>query len=487
MSIMQSLSHISDGKFFVSTSEAVFETVCPYTGKELLTIPKGNIEDTNRIVSSARAAYDGGCWSDAPPSFRKGVLYRFADLISAEAEKLDAYDAQEVGKPVSLQFCNAAGAANLVRFYAEALDKVTGDVFSSDNMSFATQVRVPRGVIGAIVPWNFPTYVAILKVAPALAAGNCVVLKPSELSSQSAIRLAQLALEAGLPPGVLNVVLGAGETVGKALGLHMDVDMLSFTGSTMVGKLMLSYAGQSNMKNVLTECGGKSPQIVFANCHDLDVVADTIAASILCNQGQVCSAGTRLLVERKVEEELLEKIVLRFKDIKPGNPLDSTTTYGPLVSGKQFSKVMEYIEVAASEGAELVTGGHRLLPEAGGYFVAPSIFKNVQYDARVAQEEIFGPVLSTIGFDDVDEAIRLANSTRYGIAAYAWTTDMSTSMKLARGVNSGIIVSSSSYEGEGAGHTASNEPYGQSGIGIEGGIAGMESYVRRKLVYFNHG
>lgn len=438
-----------------------------------------------RAVLSARRAFQDGRWRDAPPSVKKKVLHRWADLLAAEAPALDLLDATEMGKPVSEAFCNASGAAALTRFFAEAVDKLSGDVYTSDKHSLVMQQRVPRGVVAAIVPWNFPTFNAVLKLAPALAAGNCVVFKPSELSSRSAIRIAVLATSAGIPPGVLNVVPGVGETVGRALALHGDVDMVAFTGSTEVGKQMLRYAGQSNMKVVAAECGGKSPQIVFADSADLDAVAEAIAKMLLVNQGQICSVGSRLLAHQSIELEMVEKIVSRLDDLAIGNACDSKTTFGPLASASQCERVTKYIETATADGAQLVVGGRRVLRETGGYFVEPTVFRT-DPSARIAQEEVFGPVLSVTPFQDEEEALRIANGTIYGLVSYVWTGNLATGLRMARGLRSAVFVNAAPPVGEGAGHAFSVEPAAQSGIGVEGGIAGMESYLRRQLVWFNH-
>jgi acyl-CoA reductase-like NAD-dependent aldehyde dehydrogenase len=482
----QEVAPFFDGSIRDSEAGAEFHVINPSNGQRLCAIPAGSDADADHTVASARSAFDDGRWSEAPPSTRKQTLHRLADLIGKEAATLDALDAGEMGKPVSEAFCNAAAAAGLMRFYAEAIDKVAGDVYSSDKASLVIQRRVPRGVVAAVVPWNFPTFNAVLKVAPALAAGNCVVLKPSELSSRSAMRLAHLALQAGLPPGVLNVLPGLGETVGRALALHLDVNMLSFTGSSAVGKLMLQYSGQSNMKVVMAECGGKSPQVVFADGVDLDAAAEAIAQELLVNQGQLCSVGSRLLVQRSIEEAMVEKIARRMSQVAIGDALDPNTTFGPIVSSKQCARVMEYIEGAAADGAQLVTGGHRALPKSGGYFVEPTVFRNVRPSARIAQEEIFGPVLAVIPFDDEAAALRVANSTMYGLVAYVWTASLSTGMRMAKGIRSSVIVNAAKPSGEGAGHAYSHEPFGQSGIGAESGLTGMESYLRRQLVWINH-
>lgn len=482
----QSVLPFIDGALVQAAGDDACEVINPSSGRRLFSIPAGSSVDVNRAIASARCAFDDGRWIAASPSFRKNVLHRFADLITAEAKELDALDALEMGKPVSEAAFNAAGSAEFVRFYAEAVDKVTGDVYSSDKNSFVTQRRVPRGVVAAIVPWNFPTYVAVLKVAPALAAGNCVVLKPSELSSRSAVRLAHLALAAGLPPGVLNVVPGLGETVGQALGLHPDVDMVTFTGSTAVGKLMLQYSGQSNMKVVMAECGGKSPQIVFADGVDLDAVSESIARFLLTNQGQICSVGSRLLVQRSIEGAMLDRVGARFKQIVMGDAMDPRTTFGPVASATQCARVMHYIDSAKAGGAQLVDGGRRALPESGGYFIEPTLFRNVSPDSQIAQEEIFGPVLTVTTFADEADAIRLANGTRYGLGAYVWTANLATGMRMAKEIRSEVVINSVVPTGEGAGFAASWEPLGYSGIGTEGGLAGMESYMRRHLVTFNH-
>jgi acyl-CoA reductase-like NAD-dependent aldehyde dehydrogenase len=475
-----------DGELSQSTSEETVEVMNPSNGCRLLSIPAGCDTDVDRAVASARAAFEDGRWSEAPPSFRKRTLHRLADLIASEASWLDALDAEEMGKPITVGFANSAAAAGLMRFYAEAVDKVMGEVFSSDTGSFVTQRRVPCGVVAAVVPWNFPTFNAVLKIAPALAAGNCVVLKPSEWSSRTAIRLAQLAMQAGLPAGVLNVVPGVGEKVGRALGLHRDVDVLTFTGSTTVGRWMQQYAGQSNMKVVIAECGGKSPQIVFDDGVALDAAADAIAHSILTNQGQVCSAGSRLLVERGIEKEILDRVAARLGQAVIGDPLDPKTTFGPLVSERQAARVMGYIESAHDDGAQLLIGGQRTLQQSGGWFIEPTLFAAVPPQAKILQEEIFGPVLSAITFEDESDALRIANSTIYGLAAYVWTASLSTGMRMAKGIRSSVLINAVTPRGEGPGHAFSAEPFGQSGIGVEGGLAGMESYLRRQLVWFNH-
>lgn len=475
-----------DGRFVDPHSDRAVPVFNPSNGRQLLAIPAGSDADIDRAVQAARKAFEDGRWSEAAPSFRKKVLHRFADLIAQHAAELDALDAGEMGKPVGQLMGSAARAAGCVRFYAEAIDKITGEVYGSDKNDLVLQRRVPRGVVGAITPWNFPVYVALFKIAPALAAGNCCVIKPSEWSSRSAIRLAQLAVEAGVPGGVLNVVPGVGETVGRALGLHNDVDMISFTGSTVVGKLMLQYAGQSNMKVVMTETGGKSPQIVFADGIDLDIAAASIASFLVTNAGQICTVGSRLLVQRSAEAALVEKIQARLQKIVMGDALDPQTTVGPLVSARQQARVLRYIENASADGAQLVMGGKPALSQSGGYFVEPTLFRNVAPQSAIAQEEVFGPVLSVIAFDDEDQAVRIANDTIYGLAAYVWTASLTTGMRMAKRIRSSVRIHSAAPSGEGAGYAATNEATRQSGIGAEGGVTGMEGYLRRQRVWFSH-
>lgn len=480
-------SSLVEGAPVISSSEEDFEVVNPSTGEARGLHPVGTVEDVDRAVASCRRALDARLWWDTNPAHKKKVLHRLADLMEANAAELDRIDAMEMGKPVSLTVFNATGAAGFVRFCAEAVDKCPGETLATGPGSYSAVSLVPRGVVTAIIPWNFPTFNAVLKLGPALAAGNSVVLKPSEYSPGSALRIAELAHEAGLPKGVLNVVLGQGATVGRALAEHMDVDMVAFTGSTNVGKLMLQYSASSNMKVVLAECGGKSPQIVFDDCHNLDDAAFVIAFSITMNQGQVCSTGSRLLMQSSIAEDLIGRVVQRMKEFKAGNALESTTTFGPLVTAKQMERVLSYIEKGTSEGAALVTGGHQFLKESGGYFVEPTVLKNVRPNSTVAQEEIFGPVLAATTFNTVDEAISLANSTKYGLASYVWTTDVTKTLKMMRYVKAGLVASYAAMPSDaGPGSALSVEAHGQSGIGIESGIPGIKSYMRQQLFWANY-
>ncbi|PJG47471.1 hypothetical protein CAF53_03850 [Sphingobium sp. LB126] len=485
---LERVAPLIDGKVLPSASADQLETYDPSNGARLAAIPRGAAEDADRAVRAARASFDRRDWSKAPPGERKAVLLRWAELIAQNAVRLDALDALEMGKPVSLQVYNAMVAAGLVRFNAEAIDKVSGDVLSSDSLSTVIQTRGPRGVVAAIIPWNFPTYNSVLKIAPALAAGNSVVLKPSEFASQSAMMLGRLAHEAGLPPGVLNIVPGSGGTVGRALAEHMNVDMVTFTGSSDVGKLIMQYAGASNMKVVGAECGGKSPQIVFDDGIDPDVIAGYIARSIATNQGQVCSFGSRLLVQESLCDILVERISARLADIVAGDPQLSSTTYGPLVSSRQMQRVEKFLSQARTQGAEVVYGGRRILKETGGFFIEPTIVTNAGADSQIAREEIFGPVVAVLPFSDAEDAIRLANETSYGLAAYIWSTHAATGFRVANALQTAVtVVNADAVGSAGPGFAFSGEPAGLSGIGLEGGVAGLETYQRRQTMWFNHG
>lgn len=485
---MARVEPLIDGKSSPSSSDDHFVTYDPANGTKLLEIPRGSRSDADRAVGAARSSFEKGAWRNASPAARKAVLLRWAALIVDNAARLDRLDALEMGKPVGLTAFNAMVAAGFLQFNAEAIDKTSGDVMTSDRLATVIQPRVPHGVVAAIVPWNFPTYNCMLKLAPAIAAGNSVILKPSEFSSQSAMLLGRLAHEAGLPAGVLNIVPGCGDTAGRALAEHMDVDMVTFTGSSNVGKLIMQYAGASNMKVVGAECGGKSPQIIFDDGIDPDKIAAYIARTIVTNQGQVCSFGSRILVQDSLQERLVEKTAAHLADIVAGDPQQQSTTYGPLVSAGQFAKVMNFVDRAREQGAQLAYGGHRLLEETGGYYFEPTIVVNAAVDSQIAQEEIFGPVVTVLPFATMEEAIGLANNTRYGLAAYVWSTRAATGFQMAKALQTSVtVVNADAVASAGPGFAFSGEPAGLSGVGVEGGIAGLEAYQRRQTIWFNHG
>lgn len=481
---MVSLNNFIGGRSCPSQGAGTLAVTTPFIGKAIYHMPAGDDRDVSSAVTNAAEAFQDKRWEGLAPSLRKKILFRWADLIEAQASALDDLDAEDMGKPVSVAPFNARSAASLLRFNAESIDKVFGQTLPSAQRSLVVQRWAPRGVVAAITPWNFPTFNAMLKMAPALAAGNTVVVKPSELSPRSALELARLAIEAGLPAGALNIVLGKGEIVGKALSLHHGVNMVSFTGSSEVGKLVLGYAAQSNMKPVLAECGGKSPHVVTDDGVDLDAVAAMISASITTNQGQWCSVGSRLIVAESVVDRLVDGVVRGFERLVPGNPQNGSTTFGPLASARQRERVMSYIEGARRSGARVIGGGPAL-PDSGGCFVAPTVVIAKSATAAICQEEVFGPVLSVLTFRDLDEAIRLANSTAFGLLAYVWTSHISTGMKLSEGIRSSVLLNAALPSSEGPGHGFSSEPVGESGMGMEGGVDGLKSYLRRQTVWVN--
>ena len=411
-----------DGELVDAASGETFERINPATGEVIARVAAGDAEDVDRAVRAARRAFDAGDWSMADPAERKRVLLRLAELIREHAEELALLDSLDMGKPVEDALgVDVPGAAGLFQWYAEAADKLYDEIAPTGADDLAMVTREPLGVVGAVVPWNFPLDIATWKVAPALVAGNSVVLKPAEQSPLSAIRLGELGAEAGLPTGVLNVVPGLGETAGAAIGRHPDVDCVAFTGSTEVGRLFLGYSAESNGKPVWLECGGKSPNLVFADADDLDRAADMAAFGIFSNQGEVCSANSRLLVERSIRDEFTELLLERARSVRVGDPLDPETTMGPLVDEGHADRVLGYIE-AGRERATLRHGGERVAVNGHDRcFVAPTVIDGIGNDDPLAQEEIFGPVLAVIDFEYEYEALRLANATRYGLAASIWT------------------------------------------------------------------
>ena len=415
------------------------------------------------------------------PRDRKAVMLRFADLIRANLEELALLESLDMGKPIGdSTVIDVPGAARCIQFYGEAIDKLYDEVAPTADSALGLITREPIGVVAAIVPWNFPILMASWKIGPALAAGNSVILKPSEKSPLTAIRLAELAAEAGVPAGVFNVLPGYGNTVGKALALHMDVDCIAFTGSTWVGKQIMQFAGQSNLKRTWLECGGKTPNIVFADCPDLDAAARATASGIFYNMGEMCTAGSRLLVEESIKDEFIEKVIAAGHAMFPGDPLDPNSKMGAIVDDIQLDRVMGYIEAGKEGGARVRLGGERVLKETGGYFIAPTIFDNVTNDMKIAQEEIFGPVLSTITFKDEAEALKIANDSMYGLAAAVWTANISKGHRMARGLRAGTIWVNCFDEGD---MTVPFGGYKQSGNGRDKSLHALDKYVELKATW----
>jgi 4-guanidinobutyraldehyde dehydrogenase/NAD-dependent aldehyde dehydrogenase len=471
------------GRYVDAVSGATFDCRSPIDGRVLAKVASADDADIEAAVASARAAFGKGSWSRMPPAQRKRVLLRFSDLMRQNADELALLETLDMGKPIADSTrIDIPAAARCISWFAEAIDKVYDEVAPTGPEALALITREPVGVVGAIVPWNFPLLMACWKLGPALATGNSVVLKPSEKSPLTAIRVAALALEAGLPEGVLNVVPGFGQTAGKALALHRDVDCIAFTGSTATGRLMLQYSGQSNMKRVWLECGGKSPNIIMADCADLDRAARAAAFAIFFNQGEMCSAGSRLIVQESVREQVLEKIAAVGRELAPGDPLDPKTALGAIVDETQLRTVMRYIESGKSEGARVALGGRRVREETGGYYVEPTIFADVRPEMTIAREEIFGPVLSAISFRTLDEALEIANNVIYGLAAAIWTRDINTAHRVARALRAGTVYVNC-YDADDI-----TVPFGgfkQSGNGRDKSLHALDKYVELKTTWID--
>jgi len=430
-----------DGEFLDAKSGATFETINPATGDAIAEVARGAADDIDAAVAAARRAFKRGVWSKVAPRKRMGVLYRLSQLIGERAKEFALLDTLDMGKPISEMLeSDVPGAVRTFQFFAETVDKLDGAVTNTAPSAFHYILRQPLGVVGCIVPWNYPLLMAAWKIAPALATGNSVVLKPAEQSPLSALLLARLFVEAGGPAGVLNVVTGFGEEAGKALALHDGVDKIGFTGSVEVGKLMLVYAGQSNMKRVMTECGGKTPQIVLGDVPDLDTAVRYAVDGIYGNQGEVCNAGSRLLVDQQILDEFTEKFRARAKAaFVPGDPLDPATTMGPLVTAEQRERVLGYVDIGNREGAQLDFGGRVPSGFERGYYVEPTLFTGVDNRMRIAREEIFGPVAAILPVRGAEDAIAIANDSIYGLAAAIWTSDVKTAHRFARDVEAGVV------------------------------------------------
>jgi gamma-glutamyl-gamma-aminobutyraldehyde dehydrogenase len=430
-----------DGEFVSAKKKGSFETINPATGGVIAEVARGTVEDIDAAVAAARRAFKSGVWSRVAPRKRMNVLYRYSRLIAEHVREFALLDTLDMGKPISDMInSDVPGAASTFQFFAETIDKLDGMVTNTASNALHYILRQPLGVVGCIVPWNYPLMMAAWKIAPALAAGNTVVLKPAEQSPLSALLLAQLFIEAGGPPGVLNVVPGLGEEAGKALALHNDVDKIGFTGSVEIGKLMMVYAGQSNMKRVTTECGGKTPQIVLGDVPDLDTAVQYAVNGIYGNQGEVCNAGSRLLVEQSILEDFTERFREKSKTaFVPGDPLDPATTMGPLVTPEQQQRVLGYVEIGKQDGARLDFGGGVPSGFERGCYVEPTLFTGVNNRMRIAREEIFGPVASILPVRNADDAIAIANDSIYGLAASIWTSDVTTAHRFARDIEAGVV------------------------------------------------
>ncbi|MCO8166960.1 aldehyde dehydrogenase [Pseudomonas sp. 21LCFQ02] len=469
------------GQYTDAAGGATFDCISPVDGRLLAKVASCDEVDAQKAVDSARKVFEAGTWSRMAPAKRKATMIRFAGLLRQNVEELALLETLDMGKPIndSLKI-DVPGAAQALSWSGEAIDKLYDEVAATPHDQLGLVTREAVGVVAAIVPWNFPLMMACWKLGPALSTGNSVVLKPSEKSPLTAIRIAQLAVEAGIPAGVLNVLPGYGHTVGKALALHMDVDTVVFTGSTKIAKQLMVYAGESNMKRVWLEAGGKSPNIVFADAPNLQAAAEAAASAIAFNQGEVCTAGSRLLVERSIKDQFLPLVIEALKGWKPGNPLDPATTIGALVDTQQLNTVLSYIEAGKADGATLVSGGKRILEETGGTYVEPTIFDGVNNAMKIAQEEIFGPVLSVLTFDSAEEAIGIANDTQYGLAAAVWTADLSKAHLTAKALRAGSVWVN---QYDGGDMTAPFGGFKQSGNGRDKSLHAFDKYTELKSTW----
>ncbi len=472
-----------DGAYVDAASGKTFACVSPMNGQCRAQIAECEAEDIDRAVAASRRAFEAGVWSETSPVHRKKILQKFALLLEKHAEELALLESIDMGKPVADALAiDVAASVRCLNWTAEAIDKVYGEIAPTPQHELGLITREPLGVVGAIVPWNFPLLMASWKFAPALAMGNSVILKPSEKSPLSAIRIAELAMEAGIPPGVFNVLPGFGKGAGEPLALHMDVDGLVFTGSTGVGKHLLQCAGQSNMKRAYMECGGKSPNVVFADAPDLQAAAEAAAIGIFFNQGEVCTAASRLLVERSIKDDFVKMVVEAGKQLYPKHPFEPGAPMGAIVDEGQMQRVLSYIEKGKAEGARLALGGERVMTETGGYYVAPTVFDDVAHEMTISKEEIFGPVLSVIAFDDEKEAIRIANDTDFGLAAGVWTSNLSRGHRVAKKLRAGSVWVN---YWDGGDMTAPFGGFKQSGNGRDKSLHAFEKYTELKATWIN--
>ncbi|TDQ67213.1 gamma-glutamyl-gamma-aminobutyraldehyde dehydrogenase [Maritalea mobilis] len=469
-----------DGQWVDASDGGTVDVVSPIDGKKLTTLAAATVEDVDRAVLAARKVFERGDWSRMAPQGRMKIMHKIADLIADNAKEMAVLGARDNGTEIGMAIKAEPGsAAGTFRFYAEAIDKVYGEIAPTADNQLALIHREPVGVVGAIVPWNFPMMIGAWKIAPALAAGNSVVLKPSEAASLNLLRLAEICQEAGLPDGVLNVITGSGSMAGEAMGLHHDIDIIGFTGSGGVGRRLMDYAARSNMKRLYLELGGKSPNIIFADAADLDHAAKVSAAGIFRNSGEVCVAGSRILVERTIHDAFVEKLRAETAKYKVGDPLDLGNNIGAITTAQQLEGDLAFVERAQKEGGTLVTGGKQL--NAGqGYYMEPTIFTDIKPNMDLFQNEVFGPVVSVTPFDTEEEAVALANGTDFGLAAGVWTSNLSRAHRMVRNIKSGV-VHVNTYGG--AGNNVPLAGMKQSGNGADKSLHAIEKYENLKTAW----
>jgi acyl-CoA reductase-like NAD-dependent aldehyde dehydrogenase len=470
------------GRLTDAASGRTFDVVNPSNGKVFAKLPACDATDVDRAVKAARAAFDSAVWSGMAPRARKKVMLKLAALVEQHREELALLDTLCMGMPISISngYC-MPWLINSLEWYGEAIDKIYDEVAPTDKSVLALVTKEPMGVVAAVLPWNWPMGLLGWKAPPALAAGNSVVLKPDEQTSLSALRFAELTQEAGIPDGVFNVVTG-GPAAGEAIGRHMDIDVVAFTGSGEIGRMFMKYSAESNMKPVWTECGGKGPNIVFADAPDLDVAAQTAAFAIFLNTGQVCAAGSRLIVEESVRERVLATIKAVGQQLAPNDPLAADTMLGPIAKSAQLERVMQYIEAGSSGGAKLVSGGRRARTDSGGFFVEPTVFDAVDNSMRIAQEEIFGPVLSTITFKTPEEAVKIANASSFGLSGAIWTRDVTRAHTLARALRLGSVAINT-YADDAHDITVPFGGFKQSGFGRDKSLHALDKYTQLKTTW----
>lgn len=438
-----------NGEFVDSSDGSTFETVNPATGQVLAEIACCNLEDVESAEKAARVAFMDGRWSKLNPADRKEILIRFAHLIRMHQDELAVMESLDSGKPI---YDTANGdvpeTAMTFQWHAEAIDKLEDTITAGDTEHLSLVVREPLGVVAAILPWNFPMQMAAWKLAPILASGNSVIVKPAKLTSLTMLKMAEFAKEAGIPDGVLNVLPGSGSLIGNALGMHQDIECVTFTGSTAVGKQLLELSGKTNAKRVFLEMGGKNPCIIMPDVKDLDYAAEQAVNAVFWNMGENCTSNSRLFVHSSIKKEFVKKVVEKTLELKMGNPLDPENNLGALIEPGHMETVLNYIETGKNEGAELLCGGGQILKETGGNYIAPTVFDNVTPDMRIAREEIFGPVLAILSFETEEEVICLANDTEYGLQASLFTDDVQTAHRMARALRAGTVSVNCYSEGD---------------------------------------